>query len=175
MGKPHTLAKRNSNLFKKWNCKLKSQLTWLSKRPANRTRSTSKTQDFKRVTWSSWCKHLNPGINLAKVHTCLTWSMNLSLNCSRKESSGRPFMGQVCKKNEKSIISKNGIFDFTVQPQIHRRHQISIRRRGLYCRGVKKGSTAISQKWHKDHISHLRPLSALKIEGRKAIFIKSFL
>ena len=40
---------------------------------------------------------------------------------------------------------------------------------------LKKGSTAISQKWHKDHISHLRPLSALKIEGRKAIFIKSFL
>ena len=42
---------------------------------------------------TSWCKHLKPGIDFAKVHTCRTWSMNFSENCSRKKASGRPFMG----------------------------------------------------------------------------------
>lgn len=72
-------------------------LTWLSKSPASLTSKTSKTHDLRRVTWSSWCKHLKPGMSLAKVQTCLTWSMKRSLNCSMNESSGRPFIGQVCK------------------------------------------------------------------------------
>ena len=78
-----------------------SILTWLSKSPAKRTKRTSKTQDLSRVTWSSWCKHLNPGINLAKVHTWRTWSMNRSLNWSINESSGRPFIGHVWKFGKK--------------------------------------------------------------------------
>ena len=36
---------------------------------------------------------MKPGIDFAKVHTCRTWSMNFSENCSRKKASGRPFMG----------------------------------------------------------------------------------
>ena len=74
---------------------ISKSLTWFSKRPASLTRRTSKTHDLRRVTWSSWCKHLKPGTSLAKVHTCRTWSMKRSLNCSRNEFSGRPFIGHV--------------------------------------------------------------------------------
>ena len=77
--------------------------TWLSKSPASLTSKTSKTQDLRRVTWSSWCKHLKPGMSLAKVQTWRTWSMNLSLNCSINESSGRPFIGQVWKNTKISL------------------------------------------------------------------------
>ena len=72
-------------------------LTWLSNNPARRTKSTSNTQDFNNVTWSSWCKHLNPGMSFAKVQTCRTWSINLSENCSWNVSSERPFIGHVWK------------------------------------------------------------------------------
>ena len=71
--------------------------TWFSNRPESRTRRTSKTQDLSRHTWSSWWRHLKPGISLAKVQTCRTWSMNRSEKWARKESSGRPFIGQVWK------------------------------------------------------------------------------
>ena len=83
--------------------------TWLSKRPASLTSKTSNTQDLRSVTWSSWCRHLKPGISFAKVHTCRTWSMKRSLNCSINESSGRPFMGQVCKKERKNQIKIRSI------------------------------------------------------------------
>lgn len=79
------------------------EITWLSKSPANLTSNTSKTHDFSRVTWSSWCRPLKPGMSFAKVQTWRTWSMKISEKWLRTEFSGLPFIGHACNNKKKEI------------------------------------------------------------------------